>query len=107
MGTRRESRRAVLCLLGGLAAVCCALAIFFEGVGNLDQNSGERSRRQLEETLRRAAVACYAAQGAYPPDLSYIEEHWGVQIDRSRYAVFYQVEGSNLMPDITVLERET
>ena len=64
-------------------------------------------RRQLEETLRRAAVACYAAQGAYPPDLSYIEEHWGVQIDRSRYAVFYQVEGSNLMPDITVLERET
>lgn len=52
-------------------------------------------------------VACYAAQGAYPPDLSYIEEHWGVQIDRSRYAVFYQVEGSNLMPDITVLERET
>ena len=65
------------------------------------------ARRQLEETLRRAAVACYAAQGAYPPDLDYIEEHWGVQIDRSRYAVFYQVEGSNLMPDITVLERET
>ena len=57
--------------------------------------------------MGRAAVACYAAQGAYPPDLSYIEEHWGVQIDRSRYAVFYQVEGSNLMPDITVLERET
>lgn len=52
-------------------------------------------------------MACYAAQGAYPPDLNYIEEHWGVQIDRSRYAVFYQVEGSNLMPDITVLERET
>ena len=107
MGTRRERHRVVLSLLGGLTAVCCALAIFFECVGNLDQNSGERSRRQLEETLRRAAVACYAAQGAYPPDLSYIEEHWGVQIDRSRYAVFYQVEGSNLMPDITVLERET
>lgn len=52
-------------------------------------------------------MACYAAQGAYPPDLDYIEEHWGVQIDWSRYAVFYHVEGSNLMPDITVLERET
>ena len=107
MGTRRERRRAVLSLLGGRAAACWARAIFFEGGGNVDQNSGERSRRQLEETLRRAAVACYAAQGAYPPNLDYIEEHWGVQIDRSRYAVFYQVEGSNLMPDITVLERET
>ena len=107
MRTRREKRRAVLSLFGGLAAVCCALAIFFGAMGNLNADSGEQSRRQLEETLRRAAVACYAAQGAYPPDLSYIEEHWGVQIDRSRYAVFYQVEGSNLMPDITVLERET
>ena len=67
----------------------------------------ELRRRFVEETIRRAAVACYAAQGAYPKDLDYIEEHWGVQIDWSRYAVFYQVEGSNLMPDITVLERET
>ena len=107
MGTRRERCRAVLSLVGGAATVCCALAIFFGAMGNLNVDSGEQSRRQLEETLRRAAVACYAAQGAYPPDLDYIEEHWGVQIDRSRYAVFYQVEGSNLMPDITVLERET
>ena len=106
MGTRRERCRAVLSLVGGAATVCCALAIFFGAMGNLNADSGEQSRR-LEETLRRAAVACYAAQGAYPPDLDYIEEHWGVQIDRSRYAVFYQVEGSNLMPDITVLERET
>ena len=107
MKTRREKRRAVLSLVGGAATVCCALAIFFGAMGNLNADSVEQSRRQLEETLRRAAVACYAAQGAYPPDLDYIEEHWGVQIDRSRYAVFYQVEGSNLMPDITVLERET
>ena len=107
MGTRRERCRAVLSLVGGAATVCCALAIFFGAMGNLNADSGEQSRRQLEETLRRAAVACYAAQGAYPPDLSYIEEHWGVQIDRSRYTVFYRVEGSNLMPDITVLERET
>ena len=107
MKTRREKRRAVLSLVGGAATVCCALAIFFGAMGNLNADCGEQSRPQLEETLRRAAVACYAAQGAYPPDLDYIEEHWGVQIDRSRYAVFYQVEGSNLMPDITVLERET
>ncbi|MEI3141195.1 MAG: hypothetical protein V8S34_06345 [Lawsonibacter sp.] len=65
-GNETRKRRAVLSLLGGLAAACCALAIFFDGLGNLDPDSGERSRRQLEETLRRAAVACYAAQGAYP-----------------------------------------
>lgn len=98
----------VLSLLGGLTAVCCALAIFFEGVGNLDQNSGERSRPPAGGDPPPGGGGLLRRPGGLSPrDLSYIEEHWGVQIDRSRYAVFYQVEGSNLMPDITVLERET
>lgn len=91
-----------------LAAVALAALVWFlAAVSNLETGRQNEDRTQLEDAIRRAAVACYAAQGAYPPDLDYIEEHWGVQIDRSRYAVFYQVEGSNLMPDITVLERET
>ena len=30
---------------------------------------------------------------------------YGLQIDREHYTVFYNIFGSNLMPDITVLER--
>ena len=52
-------------------------------------------------------LACYAAEGIYPPDLAYLEEHYGIQIDESRYTVYYDIFGSNLMPDITVLENET
>ena len=106
MKTRREKRRAVLSLVGGAATVCCALAIFFGAMGNLNADSGEQSRRQLEETLRRAAVACYAAEGIYPPDLTYLEEHYGIQVDETRSTVDYTVFASNLMPDITVLENE-
>ena len=40
-----------------------------------------------------------------PPDLAYLEEHYGVQIDEERFTVSYVVFGSNLMPDITVLEQ--
>ena len=56
--------------------------------------------------MRRAAVACYAAEGIYPPTLEYLEEHYGVQVDRERYTVVYDVFASNLMPDVTVLEHE-
>ena len=34
----------------------------------------------------------------------YLEEHYGIQVDRERYTVAYDVFASNLMPDITVLE---
>ncbi len=65
----------------------------------------KEGKQQLEQALRRAAVACYAAEGAYPPTLQYLTEHYGIQIDNERYQVFYQVYGENMMPEITVLEK--
>ena len=58
----------------------------------------------LEDAIHRAVVSCYATEGFYPPTLDYVEEHYGIQIDSSRYAVFYEIFAENLMPDITVLE---
>lgn len=87
-------------------AVAAVLLLFLTGLSNLDRDRSEEGRKQLEEALRRGAVACYAAEGIYPPDLEYLKEHYGVQVDEERYAVFYEVFASNLMPDITVLERD-
>ena len=93
---------------GGLlpAAVLAALVWFLTAVSNLEAGRQNEGRAQLEDAIRRAAVACYAAEGIYPPDLTYLEEHYGVQVDEARYTVGYSVFASNLMPDITVLENE-
>ena len=88
------------------AAAAVVLICFFVGLANLDKGQGEEGRSRLEESLRRAAVACYAAEGIYPPTLDYLEEGYGIQIDRSRYAVFYEIFAENLMPGITVVELE-
>ena len=60
----------------------------------------------MEEAIRRSAVACYAAEGIYPPNLGYLTEHYGIQIDETKYTVIYEVFAENLMPDITVLEKD-
>lgn len=93
-----------------LTALLIAIALlvwFFAGISRVSLESREEGRSQLETALRRSAVACYAAEGRYPADVAYLEEHYGIRIDRSRYVVFYEVHGSNLMPQITVLQRET
>ena len=76
---------------------------FFTATGNLGAGQQEAGRQQLETALRRAAVACYAAEGIYPPTVQYLTDHYGIQIDREKYHVFYEVFAENLMPDITVL----
>lgn len=101
----RRARQLVRGLLPAAAALA-ALLWFLTAVSNLETSRRGEGKRQLEDAIRRAAVACYAAEGIYPPDLAYLEEHYGVQVDGSRYTVDYNVFASNLMPDITVLENE-
>ena len=94
-------------LLRGLllpVAAAAALLCFATAVNSLDSGRAEEDLRQLEETLRRSCVACYAAEGVYPPSLDYLKERYGLQIDEERYTVKYFAFAENLMPDITVLE---
>ena len=89
-----------------LAVFALALALTLSALSNVSGGSRDEGRRQLEESLRRAAVTCYAGEGVYPPTLAYLEEHYGVQVDRDRYSVDYSAFAQNLMPEITVLENE-
>ena len=85
-----------------------ALLVWFVfALGHLERGQAREGRQQLEDALRRAAVACYAAEGIYPPTLEYLTQHYGVQINEERYTVYYEIFGDNLMPEITVLEKES
>ena len=86
------------------AAAAGALLCFAVALNSLSDGRSAEDLRQLEESLRRGCVACYAAEGVYPPDLEYLQTHYGVQIDQRRYLVYYTAFAENLMPDITVLE---
>ena len=103
----KRQRRWPGIVAGLLAPVVFAagVLVFFTALNHLDSGRKTEGRTQLEQSLRRASAACYAADGIYPPDLA-LEEHDGVQGDEERYTVDYRAFASNLMPDITVLENE-
>lgn len=74
-------------------------------VSNLNKGNRAEEKRQLEEAIRRSVITCYATEGVYPPDFAYVKEKYGILVDESRYVVVYDAFAENLMPDITVLER--
>ena len=65
--------------------------------------AGREGLELAEQSIRRAAVQCYALEGFYPAGVDYLEEYYGVSVDEDRYFVDYRYIASNLMPDITVL----
>ncbi len=101
---KKRERKGVSGIIFFLLAMA-VLVVFLTTVSGLEQRNSDEGRKQLELTLQRCAVACYATEGIYPPDVDYMKEHYGIQIDESKYLVQYEVFAENLMPDITVLER--
>ena len=83
--------------------VIAVLLWFSVAMIRLGTGQAQEGREQLETALRRAAVACYAAEGCYPPSLEHLQTYYGVQINTEIFTVKYEVIASNLMPDITVL----
>ena len=100
----RRKKQYLLRILIPVLAVA-VLLFFFTALSNLSRDRGDEGRARLETALRRAAVACYASEGVYPPTEDYLVQHYGVQIDHERYTVFYEIFADNIMPDITVLEK--
>ena len=84
--------------------VAVILIFFLASINNLGKGKNEEGKVQLEQALKRCAVTCYATEGIYPPDVEYMKEHYGIQVD-DRYLVRYEIFAENLMPDITVLEK--
>lgn len=82
------------------------LLAFWLALSGVQGGNGKTEKAQLEEAIRRSVITCYATEGVYPPDFDYLKEKYGIMADESRYMIVYDVFAENLMPDITVLERD-
>ena len=93
-------------LAGRLLPVLIFAGMLLLLVLGLNDISGMTARQEaegLESSIRRSAVHCYALEGFYPDSLEYLERHYGLTYDKDRYVVSYEVIGSNLMPDVSVI----
>ena len=81
----------------------CLAVFLLVAAGNLDRGRQDEDLHRLEQVLQKTAVACYAVEGVYPPDVAYMREHYGLTYDESRYVVHYDLVASNIMPVIDVL----
>lgn len=77
------------------------------GISKLNTVSEEQQFKVAQKAVVRAAVECYALEGSYPKNLSYLKENYSLMVDEEQYIVDYCWIGSNLMPDITILSKNT
>ena len=59
----------------------------------------------IRDAIRRSALQCYVVEGVYPPDLAYLQDHYGLQVNTDNYYVVYEAFASNVPPTINVIEK--
>ena len=79
-------------------------AVFFYGIRTIDHTTHEKQLESLRNTIHQDIVHCYAVEGTYPPNLDYLKEHYGLTYDESSFFVDFTSIGSNIMPDVTIIE---
>lgn len=101
--SKKKSRLPEYILFGVLGAGLICLLVF--GALYVDRISTRQNLELTRQAVRRAAVQCYANEGIYPPDLTYLQENYGLTVNTDKFYVEYDGFASNIMPTIEVYER--
>ena len=88
-----------------LALVILALAASFAAGHDPGRDLSEEGAAAIREAVRKTALQCYVVEGVYPPDLQYLEDNYGLQVNREDYYVSYNAFASNLPPAVKVVSR--
>ena len=79
------------------------LAVVLTGRISNSQHTAESEL--VRQSIKDAAINCYAVEGAYPDDLEYLRENYMLAYNEDLYLVTYESFSSNHIPDIYVTER--
>lgn len=88
-----------------LTVLLLIFALYAISIQSIQTESEARQYESLQNALYRDVIQCYSIEGTYPPNLTYLQEHYGLTYNKDLFFVDYQTFGSNIMPDITIIKQ--
>ena len=89
-----------------ILVIVLAIVLLIFGVQYFSNSRFMDEKNLLSEAISRDMIHCYCVEGFYPPDIEYMEEHFGLKYDKEKYFVDYKVVGKNIMPTYEIVELE-
>jgi len=88
--------------------VLVSIAIIFvilSGIDSYDNSFDSVETERIQAVVEKYAIQCYATEGAYPPDVFYLQEHYGLILNEEKYIYEYEAVAENIKPIIQVFVR--
>ncbi len=98
-------RRLSFKTLSTVVAVLISLMVLLmvgSSLVQLQRKSHETGLQVARQALERTVMQCYALEGAYPPNLDYLVEHYGLVVNEDRYVYLFEPGAANIFPIIKI-----
>ena len=103
----RKNKFSVFCCEYMISVLLFLVVSVFSLIGLQEAREAQQAEalQIAKESILRGVVSCYALEGFYPPTYEYLKEKYDIHVDEEKYTVFYDIFASNMMPDVTIIEK--
>lgn len=91
--------------MAGVVVLVLAIALAWFAMGAIGANLREQGELSVRNAILTSAKQCCAIEGAYPSSLNYLEDNYGLVVNRNDYTITYEVFADNVMPNVVVLAK--
>ena len=102
----KNAKLPFISLVVSLLVIAVAALALLLGLSGYTNSYSDRQASEVRDTVLSYVAQCYALEGAYPSDLEYLADNYGLQLDLEHYIYHYDMYASNIMPDVRVFVRK-
>lgn len=95
----RTHKFITICVILAVIACCIVLRSAFA----VSEEEIADRENAIEQTVRERALQCYVIEDAYPESLAYLEENYGLTVNKEDYLIVYDLFAENQPPQIKVI----
>ncbi len=95
----RNHKFITVCVILAIIVVC---AVFYAAFTVTAEDIADRENA-IKETVQERALQCYVIENAYPESLAYLEENYGLTVNKEDYLIVYDLFAENQPPAVKVI----
>lgn len=99
MQTIRNHKFITVCVILAIIVVC----VVFYSVFTVTAEDIADRENAIKETVQERALQCYVIENAYPESLAYLEENYGLTVNKEDYLIVYDLFAENQPPAVKVI----
>ena len=93
-------------IFGCVLAVLLLFAVLLMETLSVSADKTEEEIRSITDAVNQRALECYVIEGAYPESLSYLEENYGLTVNKEDFRIIYTPYAENMPPEVRVISRK-